>query len=225
MVSVSIIIPTLNEAGNIGPLLDYLSEMDPEAELIVSDANSADGTADRGKPLAQVILAPPGRGAQMNAGARVASGDVLWFLHADCRPHPESMRALRSALRNNSVAGGGFEYDLDCPDFRFRLAVALSNFKNRMFKLLYGDMGIFVRKEVFENMEGYKEIPLMEDMDFSRRLKKKGRVVIIPLKMMTSARRWIDEGWLKNSVRSWLLQSAWALGVSPFTLAKWYKFK
>lgn len=225
MVSVSIIIPTLNEAENIGPLLRYLTQLEPEAEFIVSDANSTDGTADRGRQMARIVPAPQGRGAQMNVGAKVATGDILWFIHADCRPHPDSFRALRSALEDASVVGGGFIYGLDHEGLRYRLTETLSNWKNRLLKLLYGDMGIFVRRTVFETMGGFKEIPLMEDMEFSRHLKQHGKIVILPLCMNTSARRWIEEGWLRNSVRSWLLQSAWVLGVSPHTLAKWYRFK
>jgi hypothetical protein len=86
-------------------------------------------------------------------------------------------------------------------------------------------MGIFVRKEVFERMGGYREIPLMEDMDFSRHLKRHGKVAILPPRMDTAARRWIEEGWLKSSFRSWALQGAWAAGVTPDKLARWYRFK
>jgi glycosyltransferase involved in cell wall biosynthesis len=118
MAALSIIIPTLNEAENIGPLLGYLRRLDPEAELIVSDADSSDGTAERGRPLARIVLAPPGRGVQMNAGARVASGEVLWFVHADCRPHPDSPRSLRDALSDPALVGGGFTYRLDCEGLR-----------------------------------------------------------------------------------------------------------
>jgi hypothetical protein len=135
------------------------------------------------------------------------------------------MRALQEALADSSIVGGGFEYSLNCPGFRFRLSERLSNRKNRLLGLLYGDMGIFVRKDTFERMGGFKEIPLMEDMEFSKRLKKAGRIAILPPKMKTSARRWIDEGWVKNSVRSWLLQGAWAIGVSPRSLARWYPFE
>jgi rSAM/selenodomain-associated transferase 2 len=223
--SLSIIIPTLNEATLVAPLLRYLCDIAPKAELIVSDGDSTDETVESAKSLARCIIAPRGRAAQMNAGARVASGDVLWFVHADCRPHRRSVSALQAAMADASIVGGGFQYSLDCPGYRFRLAERLSNRKNRLLKLLYGDMGMFVRKDTFERLGGFKDIPLMEDMEFSRRLKKAGRIAILPLTMKTSARRWIEEGWTKNSVRSWLLQGAWAMGVSPHSLARWYRFK
>ena len=161
----------------------------------------------------------------MNAGAREATGQVLWFLHADCRPHPDSLTAIQGALADESIVGGGFEFNLDSPGLHYRLVERLSNLKNRMLKLLYGDMGIFVRADVFWRMDGFKEVPLMEDMDFSRRLKRMGKTTILPLTMRTSARRWRREGWLKNIVRNWLLQIAWTAGVSPNILAKWYRFK
>lgn len=223
--SVSIIIPSLNEAPNIARLLRYLREIAPGAELIVSDGDSADETVNIARPLAKCIVSTRGRGSQMNAGAKAADGDILWFIHADCMPHGQSIRALQDALADKSIVGGGFEYSLDSPGFRFRLVERLSNGKNRLLKLLYGDMGIFVRRDVFERIGGFRDIPLMEDMDFSRRLKKVGGIAILPFTMKTSARRWTEEGWAKNSVRSWLLQSAWALGFSPHNLARWYRFK
>jgi len=171
------------------------------------------------------VESPRGRGVQMNRGAAVAQGQVLWFLHADCRPHPHSVQLIGEALSDPEVVGGGFEYALDHPGLRFRLIEFLSNRKNRLLGWLFGDMGIFVRRDIFEQMQGYKEIPLMEDMDFSKRLKTLGKVVILPQRIMTSSRRWLEEGYLLNSLRSWALQGAWVLGASPHTLAKWYRFK
>ncbi len=225
MITSSIIIPTLNEAQLIEKLLLDLKEFAPEAELIVVDGHSSDRTFEIARPLARTVLSPRGRGAQMNAGAREATGQVLWFLHADCRPHPDSLTAIQVALSDESIVGGGFQYNLDSPGIHYRLAERLSNHKNRILKLFYGDMGIFVRANVFWRMGGYKEVPLMEDMDFSRRLKRMGKTTILPLTMRTSARRWRREGWLKNIIRNWLLQIAWAAGVSPNILAKWYRFK
>ena len=161
----------------------------------------------------------------MNQGARLAKGDLLWFLHADCRPHPQSIQAMKQALRDSNIAGGGFEYNLNHSGFRFRLTEYFSNRKNRLLRLLFGDMGIFVRREVFERMGGYKEIPLMEDMDFCRRLKRFGRIVILPQRIETSARRWIEEGFFHNLLRNWALQGAWLMGASPEALAKYYTFK
>ena len=223
--SISVIIPTLNEAQNIERLLSYLHQLDSTLELIVSDAGSADNTVEQAKYVSKVVHSARGRGIQMNEGAKAATGDVLWFIHADCFPPSDSVNAIRQALIDPEVVGGGFEYSLNHPAFRFRVIEVLSNRKNRMLKLLYGDMGIFVRREIFNQMGGYEEIPLMEDMDFSKRLKQYGKITILPQRMTTSARRWIEDGFVLNSIRSWLFQIAWALGASPYKLAKWYRFK
>lgn len=223
--SISVIIPTLNEQDNIASTLNYLRNLNSELELIVADAGSSDSTCERAEELSTVIHSKKGRGAQMNAGARKASGDILWFIHADCRPHVDSVQAINQIMTNKTIVGGGFEYNLDHPGSRFRIVEFFSNYKNRKLQLLFGDMGIFVRREVFERMGGYSEIPLMEDMDFSKRLQRYGRITILPQRINTSARRWIEDGYIVNAIRSWLLQTAWALGASPTTLARFYKFK
>ena len=225
MLSISIIIPTLNEENEISSLLRYLNQLDPNLQSIVVDGGSRDNTVQKAKSHSTVITAPQGRGAQMNAGACIAEGDILWFLHADCMPHPNSIEHIRVSLKDPDVVGGGFEYTLNHPAKRFRIVEYLSNYKNRRFELLYGDMGIFVRRSIFKRMEGYREIPLMEDMDFSKRLKRMGKIVVLPYKIRTSARRWLEDGYIRSCVRSWILQSSWALGVSPFRLAKWYRFE
>jgi glycosyltransferase involved in cell wall biosynthesis len=127
--SISVIIPTLNEAENIESLLRYLRQLDQRLELIVVDAHSQDHTAVLAAKLSRVIQSPPGRGIQMNHGARVAKGDIFWFLHADCRPHRDSIQAMKRALSDQAVVGGGFEYNLDHPGFFFRLVEFLSNRK------------------------------------------------------------------------------------------------
>ena len=221
MKTISIIIPTLNEQENIEGLLSYLNSLDETLELIVSDGGSNDETVAKSKKYASVIITTRGRGAQMNAGAKAAKGEILWFIHADCKPHPDSVKAILNGLSSNGIVGGAFEYTLDGKGFLYRWTELTSNFKDRLFKLCCGDMGIFVARNIFEQMGGYKEIPLMEDMDFCKRLKKMGESVILPQRINTSARRWKEEGKVKNLVRNWLLQFGWAVGVQPGILAKW----
>ena len=223
--SISVIIPTLNEEENIESLLKYLKQLDNRLQLIIVDADSKDKTVAVAKKLSRVVRSSPGRGVQMNEGANIATGDIFWFLHADCRPHPVSIQAMKQSFAYENIFCGGFEYNLSHPGFRFRLVEFLSNRKNRRLKWLFGDMGIFVLRDIFEQMGGYQDIPLMEDMDFGKRLKQYGNVVILPLRMNTSARRWIEEGYILNAIRSWALQSAWALGAAPNTLARFYRFK
>ena len=223
--NLSVIIPTLNEGKNIGPLLHYLQELDDHVELIVSDCGSHDNTREEAEPYAKIIRAPRGRGAQMNSGAQIASGDILWFLHADCSPHEESISAIEKTFVDPKIVGGAFEYSLDDPRWYFRAIEFFSNRKNQLLHVFYGDMGIFVRRNIFFHMGGYAEIPLMEDMDFCTRLKKEGHIVILPQRITTSTRRWAEEGAIKNVVRNWILQVAWTYGVSPETLSRFYQFK
>jgi len=225
MVTISVIIPTLNEADNISRLIPFLKSLDNALEIIVVDGGSTDGTPDRIGDGALLIRSPRGRAIQMNLGARQANGEILWFLHADCMPHPHSITAIREALRNQHIVGGAFEYQLDHEGRFYRLTEFFSNRKNHRLKLLYGDMGIFIRKRIFWEIGGYPEIPLMEDMALCTAMKKHGEIVILPYRILTSARRWVEEGPLKNMVRNWILQIAYKLGASPVTLARWYHFK
>lgn len=224
MMSVSVIVPTLNEEKRVHGLLTFLRDLDSRLELIVADGGSQDGTVSRAESLARVIVAPRGRASQMNAAAGAAQGKVLWFLHADCRPHEESLPAMRHAMADEEVVGGAFAYSLDGAGAIYRISELASNWKNRAFGLVYGDMGIFVRADLFRRLGGYAELPLMEDMDLCRRLRKVGRVVILPQKIRTSVRRWQREGAVRNIVRNWALQTAWGLGVSPQVLARHYSF-
>jgi rSAM/selenodomain-associated transferase 2 len=225
MRTISVIIPTLNEGENIVELLSYLHDLDSSMELIVSDGGSDDETITIAEKYCTVVRAARGRGVQMNAGAKRAKGDILWFIHADCIPHPDSKNAIFDALSREEVVGGAFEYNLDEKGFLYRWTEFNSNFKNRVFKLFCGDMGIFVRRDVFQQIRGYKEIPLMEDMDFCKRLKKMGNVVVLPQRINTSARRWEEEGKMKNLIRNWLLQLGWTFGIDSKILANWYRFK
>lgn len=222
--SVSIIIPTLNEEQTIVHLLSYLKEIAPQAELIVSDGGSADRTVALSEPHARVVHSERGRGVQMNCGAAIARGEVLWFIHADCLPHRDSLAAIKELLTEETMVGGAFRYRHDNRGWIYRISDFFSNHKNRLIGTFYGDMGIFVRRETFDELGGYKPIALMEDIDFCQRLKKAGRTKIVPLPMITSSRRWEKEGALRNIIRNWLLQLAWKTGVSIDRLAGWYYF-
>lgn len=221
---ISIIIPTLNESKQIQNTLEYLKRLDGHCEIVVSDGGSTDNTPDIAQKYARVLHGETGRAIQMNLGAQHSRGDILWFVHADCKPHPQSTDAIFHALENKQTVGGAFEYILDADGFIYRISELLSNRKNRLLNLFYGDMGIFVKRKIFEKMGGYKPLSLMEDLDFCRRLNKYGKIVILPYKINTSARRWKAEGPLKNLVRNWILQILWAAGMPPDKLANWYSF-
>jgi rSAM/selenodomain-associated transferase 2 len=218
---ISVIIPTLNEAESILKTIESVRQQDYEAEIIVVDGGSVDGTLEIARPYAQVIDTPRGRAVQMNAGARSATGDVLLFLHGDSRLAPGALAQLRQILDNPRVAGGTFTlvFDVDNPLLRFN--AFCSNIDWLCFR--YGDQGIFVRRSIFEALGGYADIPLMEDIDLLRRLPRYGRRVLIrDYPVTTSARRFVKHGIVRQEVLNATLVAAWFAGVKPQTLAKWY---
>jgi rSAM/selenodomain-associated transferase 2 len=172
-----------------------------------------------------IVAAPPplGRGAQMNAGAARASGDWLLFLHADCRLPERWLEAFARTAGEPGVIGGWFRFALDAPHWQARMIERLVALRVRLLKLPYGDQGIFVRREVFTRLGGYREWPLMEDVEFVRRLIAAGGVVELPLPLVTSSRRWQRDGWLRRSSRNLLLVTLYFVGISPARLARWYE--
>ncbi len=221
---ITAIIPTLNEGERIEGLLAQLLRMDPGMELIVVDGGSRDGTPERAATSAKVIAAPRGRGEQMNAGATAATGDTLWFLHADSVPDADSIRLIHETLLLPDVAAGAFSYRFDGDERFFRLLEAVANPWNRKFGNCYGDMGIFMRRDRFEAMGGFAPMPLMEDMEFCRRLRRLGRVVVLPQTIATSVRRWRAGGLTRTTLLMASLQLAWLFGASPGALARHYRF-
>jgi rSAM/selenodomain-associated transferase 2 len=218
---ISVIIPTLNEAENILTTIESVRLQDREAEIIVADGGSVDGTPEIARSYAQVVDAPRGRATQMNAGARLAMGDVLLFLHGDSRVAPGALAQLRQTMDNPRVAGGSFTLVFDVDNFWLRFYAFGSTIDCVCFR--YGDQGIFVRRSIFEQMQGYAEIPLMEDIDLMRRLPRHGRRVLIRnYPVTTSARRFVEHGIVRQEALNVALVAAWFLGVKPHTLSKWY---
>jgi rSAM/selenodomain-associated transferase 2 len=219
---ISVIIPTLNEESRIVKLLRSLQAI-AGLEVIVVDGLSQDKTAEMAEGLAsRVLTAPRGRALQMNEGAKYATGDIFLFLHADTSLEPAAFDQLTSALADPTIVGGAFSFCLGSPKWGLRLIAAATNFRSRIFFLPYGDQAIFVKRRVFEEIGGYAELPLMEDLDLVRRLKRRGRLVILPARAVTSARRWKREGILYTTARNWTVTVLFLLGVSPSTLARWY---
>ena len=204
---VSVVIPALNEADHIARCVRSATEQPGEVELLIVDGGSTDGTPEIARELSRVVGSDRGRAVQMNTGARQTTGEVLLFLHADSRLHPEALRDLRRTLRDPRVVGGTFtlRFDADRPLLRFYAWTTRLPF--RLFH--YGDQGIFVRRRVFERLGGFEEIPLMEDVDFLRRLRGEGRVALVPRPVTTSARRFQERGVLRQQllnaeVRPWI---------------------
>ncbi len=218
---ISVVIPTLNEAEHIRQTIESVRQQDREAEIIVADGRSADGTPEVARPHAQVIDSARGRAVQMNAGARCATGDVLLFLHGDSRLAPGALAKMRQTLDNPRIAGGSFTLTFDVDNVWLRFYAFCSTIDCLCFR--YGDQGIFVRRAIFEQMQGYAEVPLMEDIDLMRRLPRYGRRILIrDYPVTTSARRFLEHGIVRQEALNVVLVAAWFLGVKPQTLAKWY---
>lgn len=218
---ISVIIPTLNEAENILSTIESVRQQDQATEIIVADGGSVDGTPDVARPYAQVINTPRGRATQMNAGAQIATGDVLLFLHGDSCLARGALAQMQKTLDNLRVAGGTFTLAFDVDNVWLRFYAFCSTIDWLIFR--YGDQGIFVRRAIFEQMRGYAEIPLMEDIDFMRRLPRYGRRVLIRnYPVTTSARRFVEHGVVRQEALNVALVVAWFLGIKPQTLARWY---
>lgn len=222
---VSIIIPTLNEAHSLGATLQALTRLQRHIELIIVDGGSADGTQEiaRGHDdRARIINSVRGRGAQMHAGATLARGQVLWFLHADTLPPPDAVEHMLDALRRDAkIVGGNFEISFDGTRRAARFMTWLYP-QLRKLGLYYGDSAIFVRRDVYREVGGFKPFPIFEDLDLVRRLKTRGRLVHLRVQVVTSSRRFEGRSFVFTFARWSFLQLLYWLGVHPHTLSQLY---
>lgn len=194
-----------------------------EVEVIVSDGGSTDMTVEVARRYARVVTSGRGRGIQMNAGAAGAFGNILLFLHADTILPEHWKASLLSAMSDENVVGGAFSLSIASNKLSHKIIAAVANLRTRIIRIPYGDQGIFVKRSVFEKIGGFKDIPIMEDVDLMRRLKKVGTVVMLKDKVATSARRWDKEGAVYATLRNWLLITLYYIGVAPERLYKFYK--
>jgi len=220
---VSIIIPVLNEEAEIGELLSLLKEKFPEVEIIVADGGSTDSTVDIAKEMVQVVFSEKGRAIQMNTGARSAAGDILWFLHADCLPSPESVKLIRNTFIDDSVVAGAFRWKLDGEKWYYQLITGMAHKKNKTRTKFFGDMGIFIRSTVFKEMNGYQEIPLMEEVELNKRIRQYGEIVILDEPLISSDRRLMKNGPIWSFITNNIIKFAYSFGFSSEFLAKFYK--
>ena len=213
----------LNEERAIGETLTALREGAPEAEIIVVDGGSTDQSLVIARSKSDRVLeAARGRARQMNAGASVATGDVLAFVHADTIVSRTFAAEIGVALDNSQVCAGRFDVGLDDPRARFRILEAAINLRSRLTRSGTGDQAIFVRREVFERLGGYADIALCEDVDLVRRLRRIGKIACVPARVITSARRWREGGLVRTIVRMWIVKSLFLMGVPPATLKRRY---
>ena len=188
------------------------------------DGGSTDATAAVAAryPEISLLASPRGRARQMNAGARAARGDVLLFLHADTILPDGALAAVEAAASDPGVVAGRFDVRLDNPRPVFRIIAWFMNQRSRWSGISTGDQAIFVCREPFDALGGYPDMPLMEDVDLCRRLKRRGRMVALRLSVTTSARKWEREGAVRTILLMWALRLLYVAGVSPARLHRWY---
>jgi rSAM/selenodomain-associated transferase 2 len=220
---ISIIIPTLDEATTISATLGALGSLRGALEVIVVDGGSRDGTCERARAAgARVVTSARGRGAQLHAGAGVARGDALWFLHADTLPPADAVERITAALaRDARTVGGNFALRFDGAESAARFLTWLYP-RLRRLGLAYGDSGFFVRRAVYEQIGGFQAFPIFEDLDLLRRLRRRGRFVHLDAELVTSARRFAGRSFALTFARWSILQGLYWLGVHPRTLARLY---
>jgi rSAM/selenodomain-associated transferase 2 len=223
---VSVVIPVLNERRCLPQNLAALKLNHWIHEIIIVDGGSKDGTLAwlREQSGVKLIESPAGRGIQLNAGARVATGDTLLFLHADTRLPPNAAEQLKGSLDSSQVVGGcfGVRFDHQRPRSLGIVAAGI-NLRTVLTRSATGDQAIFVPRSVFEKIGGFRDWPLFEDVDFVRRMKQVGKFAVIRSPVIVSARRHVHYGVFRTVTLVYLLRLGFWAGISPFTLARWYQ--
>lgn len=220
---ISIIIPTLNEAENLRSTLAS-AESGADVEIIVVDGGSTDETVELARSFGvRLLTTAAGRAGQVNVGALAASGDVLLFLHGDTKLPPGFHQHVQGIMAESGTVAGAFSLGIDDSEIGLRIIEKLANFRSRFFQMPYGDQAIFLRASLFHSIGGFSEMPIMEDFVFMQRVKKEGRVVIAPVAVSTSSRRWKELGILKTTLINQVILLAYFFGCSPERLARWYR--
>ncbi|HEU0067716.1 MAG TPA: TIGR04283 family arsenosugar biosynthesis glycosyltransferase [Nitrospiraceae bacterium] len=230
--TISVIIPTLNEERTIAVTLAHTASLGFD-ELIVVDGGSTDETPallesyrlkTQSSALSPVhwVTVPAGRARQMNEGAKASRGEVLLFLHADTQLPRDATTVINRALADHRMVGGRFDVRFDRPSMWGTIISRMMNWRSRLSGLATGDQALFVRRPLFEQMGGFADMPLMEDIEFSRRLKRKGATAALTATVTTSFRRWEQQGPLRTILLMWTLRLLYWIGVSPHTLSRWY---
>jgi rSAM/selenodomain-associated transferase 2 len=222
-VRISVIIPCLNDGGVIGDLLGSLQFLRNKGhEVIVADGGSSDCSRDVARPLVdQLVTSGPGRARQMNAGAKSAGGDLLWFLHADSRL-PEGCLEAVVQSQERGYQWGRFDIRLSGKHPMLRVVEFMMNWRSRLSAIATGDQGIFVQSDLFRTVGGYTDIPLMEDVDISRKLKRHAVPDCLTHAIETSSRRWERNGIFRTIFQMWWLRFRYWFGAAPDKLARAY---
>jgi len=219
---ISVIVPMYNEERLIEKTLKSLIKQRGAFEVIVVDGGSTDQSVQVARAYAAVLSSQKGRGVQMNVGAHVAQGETLLFLHADTFLEEGALFEVEKAMQKRNVVGGCLTQAIEGRHLYYRWLEFSGQLRTRWFQVFYGDQAIFVRKEIFDTLRGYPSTPILEDVAFSQRLKRKGKTVILPKRVFCSPRRWEKEGKMRRSFRNTLLLSLYGLGMAPERLSRFY---
>lgn len=219
---ISAIIPVLNEAKILDQSLSRLIPQLKDHELIIVDGGSTDDTSSIAKEYGQVIFSERGRARQLNAGGAAARGDILLFLHADVWLDSGAIEAVEKAISAGYV-GGAFKQRIDGDHPLYRLIERTANLRAKRARIFYGDGGIFIRRAHFNQIGGFPDIPIMEEVGLSRKLRRCGEVTLVEPGIHISARRWQKNGILRTTLTNWLITLLYLLRVPPNHLSKLYR--
>ncbi|MDZ7673099.1 MAG: TIGR04283 family arsenosugar biosynthesis glycosyltransferase [Halanaerobiales bacterium] len=221
---ISIIIPVLNEENNIEGILQQVNRLVGNKEVIVVDGGSSDDTVNIAQRKAdKVIISKKGRGQQLNKGVEYANGDILFFLHSDCTLKKDALLSINDVLKNKDVIGGCFRLKLDGRGLFYKYITWSSNLRARYLKLIFGDQGIFVRKDVFNEIKGFPNKPIMEDWDFSKKLSKhKGELVFLDDEIVSSVRKFEKNGKWKTFLLMQWIKILYTFGVKAEKIYEMY---
>jgi rSAM/selenodomain-associated transferase 2 len=220
---VSTIVPVLSEAQLIRPFLAHLRERAPGAEIIIADGSSSDGTTELGRDSCdQLVVSEPNRAIQMNAGARAAHGDILWFVHVDAEVPWDCLDEIKRIMDDPTVAGGFFRIQLPRAPI-YRLTDCFAHYAGIALRMRCGDHGIFCRRTVFVEVGGFPEVPLMEDVEFFRLLRQRGRVICSEKRILVSPRRYESVGRVRLTLAYGLIAMLYIFGVPLLKLESLYR--
>ncbi|MYF98658.1 glycosyltransferase [Candidatus Poribacteria bacterium] len=219
---ISVIIPILNEAKILEETLTCLQPQLENHELIIVDGGSTDESVSIAEKYGKVVFSERGRAKQMNAGAAEATGDILVFLHADVQLESGAFKAVESTLSSGYV-GGGFLQKIDGKSLLYRVIEISANMRGKFLKVFYGDSGIYVRRDDFRHIDGFPDVPIMEEMVFSKALRKLGKTKMIKPRIHISARRWKKNGIVRTTTKNWFITLLYFMGFSLERIAELYR--